>query len=272
MSTYLLITQSFLPSFPFSASQAFPSFYYQEPSVYSSSHFRFCILFHVCCIYSCIYIIWTIFIKKCFVRFILSFTALCPTSPWFFHRKPFVLSKQTLICTSHSKLQQGCQVSILTPARNSCSSGPEYAVLLPYGALVRQTGGTKPWAQMFALLAGSPKSSCLLIDDNLHNDTMHSDAARHEEAWELPMPSLAGWQNPYLPACRQQRQQEPGSVWFKDAHYNPSNFNTGWVGGGLPVLASKFTKKPIHRYSACSLYPYNRDSELDAVNKSMVYG
>lgn len=33
------------------------------------------------------------------------------------------------------------------------------------------SSGMKPWAQTFALLAGSPKSSCLLIDDNLHNDT-----------------------------------------------------------------------------------------------------
>lgn len=33
------------------------------------------------------------------------------------------------------------------------------------------SSGTKPRAQMFALLAGSPKSSCLLIDDNVHNDT-----------------------------------------------------------------------------------------------------
>lgn len=87
------------------------------------------------------------FIRKCFVGFILSSTALCSASPWFFHRKPFVLSKQALICASHSKLQQGCQVSIPTPARSSCSSGPEQqagavcAVLLPYGPLVQQVRG-----------------------------------------------------------------------------------------------------------------------------------
>lgn len=74
------------------------------------------------------------------------------------------------------------------------------------------SSGMKPRAQMFALLAGSPKSNCLLIDDNVHNDTTHADAARHEEVWELPMPSLAGWPNSYLPASRQQRQQEPESV------------------------------------------------------------
>lgn len=96
------------------------------------------------------------------------------------------------------------------------------------------SSGTKPWAQMFALLAGSPNSSCLLIDDNLHNDTTHADAARHAEVWELPMPSLAGWPNSYLPASRQQRQQEPESVWSKDAHYNPSKFkHSGGRGKGL---------------------------------------
>lgn len=48
------------------------------------------------------------------------------------------------------------------------------------------SSGMKPWAQMFALLAGSPESSCLLIDDNLHNDTTHSDAARHEGSLGTP--------------------------------------------------------------------------------------
>lgn len=95
----------------------------------------------------CLHHLACFFIRKCFVGFILTSTALCPASPWFFHRKPFVLSKQALVCASHSKLQQGCQVSIPTPARSSCSSGPEqhagavYAVLLPYGPLVQQARG-----------------------------------------------------------------------------------------------------------------------------------
>lgn len=46
---------------------------------------------------------------------------------------------------------------------------------------------------MFGLLAGSPKGSCLLIDDNLHNDTTHSDAARHKESGSSPChPSPVG--------------------------------------------------------------------------------
>jgi hypothetical protein len=50
---------------------------------------------------------------------------------------------------------------------------------------------------MFALLAGSPKGNCLLIDDNLYNDNKHSNAARHErDPASSPMPSLAGWPNP----------------------------------------------------------------------------
>lgn len=158
--------------------------------------------------------------------------SLSPTPPWFFHRKPFVLSKQTLICTSHSKLQQGCQVSILTPARNSCSSGPEQqtgtvcAVLLPYGPLVQQARGWSPehkclpcWLEVLRAAACWLMITCIMTPRIQMLPGMR-------EVWELPTPSLAGWRNPYLPACRQQRQREPESVWSKDAYYNPSNFNT----------------------------------------------
>jgi hypothetical protein len=46
---------------------------------------------------------------------------------------------------------------------------------------------------MFALLAGRPKSSCLLMGDNWHNDSTHSDAAKHEESGNSPChPLLVG--------------------------------------------------------------------------------
>ena len=57
----------------------------------------------------------------CFMRNVLlglSSALLFPPRPpcGSFTEKPFVLSKQALICTSSSALHQGCQVSILTPA------------------------------------------------------------------------------------------------------------------------------------------------------------
>lgn len=95
------------------------------------------------------------FIKKCFVRFILSFASPSLASPQFFHRKPFVLSKQTLICTSSSELQQGCQVSIPTPAWNSCLNGPEQQAVIVCAFLLSDG----PWVQH--TLGGSHKLKCL---------------------------------------------------------------------------------------------------------------
>lgn len=195
-----------------------------------------------------------LFYEECLVRFILSFAFPSPASLWFFHRKPFVLSKQALICTSSSALHQGCQVSILTPAWTAVqvvlSSGQwlcvQFSCLMGPARL-----GRKPQSQMFALLPGSPKSSCLLIDDNLHNDTECSVAARHErDPASSPVQALAGWPNPYLSACRQQRRQEPEGTWSKDAHYNPDGFNT-WRerGSSLMLSACKVTKKSTHRGS-----------------------
>lgn len=134
--------------FSLNSRSSFLSFHHQDLNVvYSSSHLFFAFYFMFVTYAPVSTSSGLFFIRKCFVGFILSSTALCPVSPWFFHRKPFVLSKQALICASHSKLQQGCQVSIPTPGRSSCSSGPEQqagavcAVLLPYGPLVQQARG-----------------------------------------------------------------------------------------------------------------------------------
>ena len=69
------------------------------------------------------------FIWKCFVSSVFSFASPSLVSLWLFHRKPFVLSKQTPICTSSSELQRGCQVSFPMLTWNSCSSGPEQRAL-----------------------------------------------------------------------------------------------------------------------------------------------
>lgn len=226
----------------------------------------------------CLHHLAYFFIRKCFVGFILSFTALCPASPWFFHRKPFVLSKQALICASHSKLQQGCQVSILTPARNSCSSGPEqqagavYAVLLPYGPLVQQARGWSHehkclpcWLQVLKAAA------CWLMITCIMTPHIQMLPGRRKSGSSPCHPLLVGriliFQQAGNKDSKSQKVSDP-----KMPIITPAILTLRREKEGLGVLTSKFTKDPVHRRSACSLYPYIRVSELDAVNKTFVYG
>ena len=109
------------------------------------------------------------FTKRCFVRFVLSFASPSPASLWFFHRKPFVLNKQTLICMSSSALQQGCQVTSPAPALEQLWSGPEQRAETVCAAILSDG----PWVQHawegshstnVCLVTGSPRnSSCWLL-------------------------------------------------------------------------------------------------------------
>ena len=100
---------------------------------------------------SCVYIIQAILSKN--VLLDLSSALPLPAQP--FHRKSFVSSRQSLICTSSSELQQGFQVSILTPAWNICSSGPEQRAVIVYTALLSDG----PWVQHAQ--GGSHEHKCL---------------------------------------------------------------------------------------------------------------
>lgn len=143
-------------------------------------------------------------------------------------------------------------------------------------ALGPACSGRKPGAQMFALPAGSPKSSCLLIDDNLHNDTECSHAARHErDPASSPVQALAAWPNPYLPACRQQNQQEPEGIWSKDALDNPSGFNTwrGWrVWGDLMLSTCNFTKNSTYKGLEADVTPMYWNVRIGYISIFMFYG
>lgn len=127
------------------------------------------------------------FAKKCCVQVILSLPAPSPAFPRSFHRKPFLVSRQAVICTSLSQTAAGL------PGGHPNSFGMALQVVQSSGqGLCVQVSclmdsrssplGGKPYMHVFALLAGCRKSSCLLMDDNLHNNTECSDHARRERA------------------------------------------------------------------------------------------
>lgn len=90
---------------------------------------------------------------------------------------------------------------------------------------------------------------------NLCNDTKCSDAARHEQdPVNSPVQARADWRKPYLPACSQQRQQEPEGIRSKDVQDNPKGGSNTWrskgAAGGFPF--AKLLRE-LHTEAQCRL-------------------
>lgn len=119
-----------------------------------------CVLFQADLVRSCVHHP-VCFIRKGMVRFTRGLASPSLASPRFLHWTHFGLSKQTLICTSCSELRQSCQVSMPTPARSSCPSGPEQRAAIVCAALVcwalgparsRRKPGCKCWPCLLEVL------------------------------------------------------------------------------------------------------------------------
>lgn len=110
---------------------------------------------------------------------------------------------------------------------------------------------------MLASPAGSPQSSCLLMDDNLHNDAQCLHAARRErDLVSSPARGLAAGPNPYLSARRQQTAKSQKVLDPELPMTTPMVLTRGGARGSLMLSTCKVTEKTAqaqHRCDACVL-------------------